>query len=102
MKSKQIIFSLFTIICFSVSVTVFAAQFETIGQTSTNLIDVAFGVKMIVRTMFIIAGSAFFMGGLYHYIKHRQNSVEYRISTAIVLVVLGVCLIIISFLPMTM
>lgn len=73
---------------------------ETIGTISGNLFDVALGVKAIVRAMFIIAGVALMLGGIFQYNKYKKNPVETRLSTAIVIFFLGVLVLVIAFIPM--
>lgn len=100
MNLKKIIYIISSFLCFFLVTNVLAASYETIGEASSNLLGVAFGVKMIVRAMFIIAGTAFIMGSIYQYRKYRVNSIEHRLSTVIVLFILGVALMILAFIPM--
>ena len=82
-------FSRFLIVCL-LPVLFFGAEAATLGDISNNLMGPVTGLARVMHAVCYVAGVGFFIGGLLQYKYHRENPQQVRLSTPIVLVLLGV------------
>lgn len=99
-KTSIKIFAFF-ILCFAPGMEVFAARQSSIsaGDIAGNIFGVGMDVRAIVRFVSIVAGVSMILGSLLQYKKYRQNPVETTLGTVIFTFVIGVGLILLSFIP---
>lgn len=93
--------------CFAVvnDVPQYAAHYKkqvavAAGAVASNLFQVGLGVRKIVRAVCIIAGASLIVSSFVQYKKYKQNPIETRFSTVIFTFLIGVGLILLSFVPM--
>lgn len=71
----------------------------SIGNIAGNVFNVAVGVRQIIQAICIITGSSFIIGSLYQYKKYRNNPIEMRLGTVLFTFIIGVAVILLSFIP---
>lgn len=92
---------IFFIFCLTPGMGVFAARQSSTsaGDVAGNIFGVGMNVRAIVRFVSIVAGVSMILGSLLQYKKYRQNPVETTLGTVIFTFVVGICLILLSFIP---
>ena len=66
---------------------------DSLGQVANNLMGPIQGLGRIVNAICFIAGVGFLLGGIVQYRYHRENPQQVRLSTPLVLLFLGICLV---------
>jgi hypothetical protein len=77
-----------------------AAGVKNVGSVAENVFDVGLTVQKIIQAVCITAGSALILGSLVVYKKHRKNPIATKLSSSIFMFFVGVCLILLAFIPM--
>lgn len=83
--------------CFALTALGGAAS---LGGVAQNVMGPVSGLSKIVNAICYVAGTGFLLGGVLQYRYHRENPQQVRISTPIVLVILGLIIIGIPFISM--
>lgn len=71
-----------------------------VGVIANNLFDVGLNVRKIVQAVCIITGTCLIVGAMIQYKKYRQNPAEVKLSTLLFTLIVGLCLIALTFIPM--
>lgn len=72
----------------------------SLGTVADNMLAGVRGLNSVLIAICFVAGVGFCIGGLIQYKYHRDNPQQVRLSTPIVLLVLGVCFISIPLISM--
>jgi hypothetical protein len=89
----------FLALLFGSSLSFAADGAVSLGELASNVFGIGMDVRSIIRFICIVAGVSLMLGSLLQYKKYRQNPVEMRLSTVMFTFIIGVCLILLSFIP---
>lgn len=82
------------------SCAAFAEQAVTVDDVVTNLFGPTIALGRMMHALFFCAGVGFVVGAMIQYKAHRDNPSQVRISTPILLLILGLVLLIVPLLSM--
>ena len=93
---------LFTSSCFAEDNSAFLNAGKQSASPKSSLENIQsfvdFGVQFML-TLLLISGIAMLMGGIVQYVEHRKNPVNPPLSRVVTFLVIGVVLVLASFLP---
>lgn len=81
-----------------ISCNVMASSF---GEVAQNLYEPVSFVIRLLRAVSVLAGSGLMLGSIFKYIEYRRNPVQVRLSMVIFMLIFGIALIILGFVPMS-
>ncbi len=72
------------------------------GEVAANIYEPVSMVIHLVRGVSIISGAGLVIGSILRYIEYRRNPVAVRLSAVIFMLLFGIALIIVGFIPMNL
>lgn len=82
------------------SCNISAAGHQSFGDVASNLYEPLSIVINLVRAISVVCGAGLLLGSVLKYLEYRKNPVAVRLSTALFMVIFGVSLILIEFIPL--
>ncbi len=79
---------------------VFARRSQSLGGIAKNLDQPIQGVIGLIQTICLIAGIGLLIGSVIKYMQHRKNPVEVTLGTVFTLLLVGLALIALTFIPL--
>ena len=91
------VFYFIYILCYSVSTY---AGYSDIGTDARNLYLVSKSTEHFIKSISLISGMTLVFFGIKRYLDHRNNPIETPLHTPVTMLIIGICLILITFIPM--
>ncbi len=73
---------------------------HSLGEIAGGISDPILGIIKLVHAICLIAGVGLVVGSVIRYKQHRQNPVEVPMSSCIMLLIAGLALIALTFIPL--
>lgn len=102
MKIKQLLLTLSLILASPIT---FAYSYASpdeptgLGLIAKNIFGAAMTVEKLIKTLCITTGVALILGGMFQFKKYRKNPIEVPFSKVVLTFVIGIALLILSFIP---
>lgn len=76
-----------------------SAQANSLSDVANNLFGTVLNIREIIRVICMITGGAMVLSSFFRYRIHRRNPIEAPISSVILLLVAGVCVFGLAYIP---